>query len=234
MFILVLLPSLREALISIVIPDGSSDVWAWLSLRDPVLNLPLGWMVLISSLLLALVVIFMGARWSLRFFASAPEPEGDVPFSIGSDGRRLDIMPSTPLPQRCLGWLIWYSGLWMLLQSTYMDSCSLAVTLIIILKEYIIDGFTSAVRSNGGDPSSFRMLIDARTYEAEGRRHTAEALHALQRYLNSNPNQMDCVRKDNSSELRLRRFSQGRSHFEQPDDNSLICLRQSRRWCCIL
>lgn len=188
---------------------------AWTKWYDPVFNLPIGWITLITFLVVALITVSVGARRCMHFFASAPEPEGEVAFTIGSDGRRIDILPSTPWPQRCLGWLIFQIGMGFLLTSTYQDSCSLALTLLVLCKDAILRAVSHGldrVTGNQVEPGSLRRLISASAYEQEGKQRTEVALANLRRYVNSHKGVMETVRND--TELRLRRFSDGRGHYQ--------------------
>merc|ERR1711967_163828 len=96
-------------------------------MRDPYYDLPVG--SLLALLLMAVVTCatFQGARLGQRYFASPEEPTGDVEFIIGSDGRRIDILPPPPLSQRCLGWLLWTVGVALLLHCTNVDAVSAAI-----------------------------------------------------------------------------------------------------------
>jgi len=233
MLLCALVPSLREALISIVRPDSSSDIAAWLSWRDPVFNLPVGWIAVISCLVLVISTLLLGVRWSLYYFASTPEPEGEVPFTIGRDGRRIDILPPTPLPQRCLGWLIWQLGFFLLLQSTYLDACSLALTMLVLGKDLFIQSALQRFQAVLGaelEPNNLRTLMSTKAYEEQGKQHTAAAIAKLQRYIQTNSGAMDRVRED--TELRVRRFSDGFGHFHHPGE--FTDRREQGRVCAVL
>merc|ERR1719174_2275608 len=150
------------------------------------------------------------------YFASPPEPEGDVAFEIGRDGRRVDLgLPPLPLSQRCLGGLIWACGLTLLLHSTYSEGCSLALTLVVLFKDFI---FSILSRGTGRlrhraqlEPHQLHprlMSIDA--YEMEGKMHTVAALAQLRNYIREEG--LYAIGREDS-ELRLRRFSEGRDRF---------------------
>lgn len=234
MLLCVMLPSLREALIALVRPNSSSDYAAWLSLRDPFFNLPIGWIALISAIVVASSTILLGARWSRSFFASAAEPEGEVGFTIGSDGRRVDLLPGTPLPQRCLGWMIWLIGLVVLLESTYLDACSLGLTLLVLFADsvfFLIHGKFQEVLGSELGPENLRSMISLKTYEEQGKQHTASALAQLKHHVQTHISVMDRMHED--TELRMRRFSHGCGHFHHPGNYSEDG-EFSQGWCSIL
>lgn len=230
----VMMPAVREALVSLVRPASSSDLAAWLNLRDPAFNLPIGWIILVSALTLFVTTIVWGARYSVQFFTSPPEPDGVVDFTIGNDGRRIDILPPTPLCQQCLGWLIWLLGLIQLLQSTYSDTYSLALTLLILGKDMLIRVAAQRLQGFLGgefEPGALRPLVSTEVFEEQGKRHTAMALAKLQRHLQGDMSGMGRVRED--TELRIRRFSDGCGHYHHPTDLALV--PESRGWgCCVL
>merc|ERR1712224_252244 len=188
---------------------------AWLSVRDPFLNMPIGWIAASIIFALALGTILIGARWGLRCFASLPEPEGDAEFTVGHDGRRIDVLPATPWPQRCLGWLIWPLGIALLLQGTHMDACSVVLTLVVLCRHYVNSCFCRLFyKVEGGSlqPGNLRPLMSAKAYEEEGQNHTAAALAKLRAHLQMHSELMKGVSRD--SELSIRRFADGSKHFD--------------------
>jgi len=231
----VMMPSVRDALVSLVRPTSSSDLAAWLNLRDPAFNLPVGWIILVSALTVFVTTIVYGARYSVQFFTSPPEPDGEVAFTIGSDGRRIDILPPTPLCQQGLGWLIWLLGLLQLLQSTYSDRCSLALTLLILGKDLLIRVATQRLQGFLGgefEPGALRPLVSTEAYDEQGKRHTAAALAKLQRFLQGDSSGMGRVRED--TELRIRRFSDGCGHYHHPPTDLSLVPASRGSWCCVL
>jgi len=234
MMMCVLVPSVGQALVSIVTPSSASDVWAWLNFS--VYNVPAGWIVAVSSVAIILKTISIGARWSVMYFASPPEPEGDVPFDIGRDGRRIDLgLPSTPLPQRCLGILIWLCGLVILLQSTYSDGCSLALTVFVLFKDSIFNVLGQGwCRLRGTDQFAsyelHRHVISMEAYETEGKKHTVAALAQLRRYIRG---EGLYAFAGEEAELRMRRFCDGHERLagtRQPEtDNINKILDRERR-----
>jgi len=146
------------------------------------------------------------------YFASSPEPEGDILFEIGRDGRRIDLgLPSTPLSQRCLGILIWLCGLVLLLQSTDSDVCSLALTLLVLFEDSIFNLLGQVwCRLRGSaqfEPYQLRSrMLTTEAYETEGTRHTVAALAGLRKYIRE---EGLFAFAGEDSELRMRRFCDG-------------------------
>lgn len=206
----------------------AADLSAWLSMRDPWYNLPIGWIFLAAAVFICLI----GANLSVRYFASLPEPEGDVDFIIGSDGHRVDLMPPTPLSQRCLAWSFWLLGCGLLLSSTHVDSCSLLVLILALLKDYIVFFVQMKLAgwsSNDLQPADLRPLISRSEMQQQAMSHTERALAELQKHIKANPHMARAVRED--SELRLRRFADGGAHAHPPveqvrDDSRTQCAVQ--------
>lgn len=210
MMMCVLVPSIGQALVSIVTPSSATDLWAWLNLSF--YNVPVGWIVAVCSVAIILKTISVGARWSVAHFASPPDPEGDMLFEIGRDGRRIDLgLPPVPLSQRCLGILIWLSGIALLLQSTDSDVWSLALTLCVLFKDTIFNLLGQLhCRLRGSDqfePCHLHpRIVTMDAYEIEGKRHTVAALAQLRQYIRE---EGLFAFAGEESELRMRRFCDG-------------------------
>jgi hypothetical protein len=231
-------PEMRGALLGTIRPSSTSDIMTWLSARDPFWNLPVGW---IGAALFVVLVVWstsVGARMSMRIFASAPDPEGPVEFTIGSDGRRIDILPPTPLAQRCLGWLIWQVGIIILLESTYVDSVSFALAILVLSKDACLYQLSRGVQFAWRyelKPEVLRPLVSMATYEQEGKHRTEVAISLLRGYLQTHSAEMSRCFHSQDTELRLRRFADGCGHFSDPggvEDLSEIMHRRS--WCSVL
>mmetsp|Transcript_85219 Transcript_85219/g.264803 ORF Transcript_85219/g.264803 Transcript_85219/m.264803 type:complete len:166 (-) Transcript_85219:112-609(-) len=146
----------------------------------------------------------------MRYFASAPEPEGNVPFTIGSDGRRIDALPPVPGPQWMLGWVFWLLGMVLLLCSSHSDAFSLILFIAILLKGHAAYYLWLSTMRQSASPESFRPLISPKNFAEQSQHHTKLALEALRSHMQANPQALGRVRED--SELRLRRFADGAAH----------------------
>lgn len=214
--LLAFVPAARDALIGLVVPDGSWDWRAWVTMRDPFFHLPVGAIASAATALLAVGTVTMGANISMRHFATPPDPEGDVPFLIGADGRRVDLLPPAPLSQRCLGWIFWFLGIMVLLFSSHSDVASLLLVTYALSQEHLVHLVRQRLLELEPRcaPGSLRPLVSTAAFLDEGRRTTAAALNQLQDTIRARPDYVLSVRED--TELRLRRFSDGGSHFVPP------------------
>jgi len=217
-----LIPSIRMGLLAYLLPespDFRSGLLALLQFCDPVYGFPVGAASVFSALALAFWTINFGAKLSMGCFAGAPEPEGEVPFCIARDGRRIDVLPPVPFSQRMLGWLLWTAGLALLLSSANLDSASVSVAVLALLKDRIIHFlFLRSIAYGSRSPSEFRRLVCSSQFELQGKSHTERALADLSAYLNSASGELGgfrVVRQD--SELHLRRFSSGAPHYHEQD-----------------
>ena len=59
--LLAFVPAARDALIGLVVPDGSWDWRAWVTMRDPFFHLPVGAIASAATALLAVGTVTMGA-----------------------------------------------------------------------------------------------------------------------------------------------------------------------------
>lgn len=209
-------PAAWRALVSLVIPDGSLDWWAWLNVRDPFYDLPVGWIAALAIVLIALGTVTLGANIGMRYFASPPDVTGDVPFCIGADGRRIDELPQSPWPQKFLGWLLWLLGVVLLLFSTHSDAVSLLLLVFALLAGRLEHVWRLWwMQRSITAPGQLRTLISLTIYKEQGRHHTAAALSQLRQHLQARPEQVRRVSE--AHELRLRRFSEGGEHVHAPD-----------------
>jgi len=224
------IPAAREAFTSWVVPSSPTDWMAWLNMHDPVWGMPIGWIGAGISIAVTVSIMYTGATYSMEAFASAPDPEGNVSFGIGSDGRRVDMLPVAPMRQRSLGFVIWSLGILMLLQSTHSDAVSLVVALLALSKNHVHHAVSIRIMALSATlrPEDLRPLVNSKTYEDQGRFHTVAALAQLQSYLRENPSVVNAVREEH--ELRLRRFSNGAHHC--PPSHDADCER--RGWNCIV
>lgn len=230
MFFFTVIPTVREYLISSLWPASTSDWYAYLNARDPFFQLPIGWIVAVVVVLATCGTLSLGANISMKYFASAPEPEGDIPFVIGSDGRRIDALPPVPGPQWMLGWVFWLLGVVLLMFGSHSDTFSLAVFIVIFTKDQVAHLFQqSLMRQSGGSPGSLRPLISMSMFEEQKRHHTQLAIDALQSYVQAHPEAMRHVREE--SELRLRRFADGGAHCPRFYD---FANDEGKRMCTVL
>lgn len=199
-----------------------------LSVRDPVFQLPVGYIAVVSLSLAALGVVVAGANISVRYFASAPDPEGEIEFRIGSDGRRIDLLPPVPLPQWLFGWALWVVGAVCLLASTHVDGWSLALFVLALMPSSVIHAMQFSNLTATESPANLRPLISAADLRAQSEHNTRMALDALRAHLKVNPDSYCSVREE--SELRLRRFADGGMHSPPPYEH--IMANSSSR--CVL
>jgi hypothetical protein len=202
----------------------------FLSVRDPIFQLPVGYIAVVSLSLAALGVVVAGANISMRYFASAPDPEGDIAFVIGSDGSRLDLLPPVPLPQWLFGWALWVIGAACLLNSTHVDGWSLALLVVALIPGRVIHAFiTFGSLTATESPANLRPLISAADFRGQSDYSTRTALDALRAHLKANPDSFCSVREE--SELRLRRFADGGMHSPPPYGN---IVGSNSSWCVLL
>lgn len=212
-----LIPAARNAVLSWTLRWLPAPNWhSWLSLKDPIFDLPIGWLAFLVLLISCLVLVHLGAKLSVRYFAALPEPEGEVDFFIGVDGRRVDLLPPVPFAQRMLGWGIWLIGILFLLSSTHSDSCSVIITLAVIMKDYIEHMVRTLMMWRNVDvqPKDIRNLISSDEMHSQASATTRAALAQLQQYMKEHPHMVQTGRED--TELRLRRFREDGVHFRQP------------------
>lgn len=208
-----------------------ADLTAWIAVRDPYCDFPIGGILVMAIVVVVSCAILQGARLSQLYFASPEEPTGDVDFVIGSDGRRIDILPPAPLQQRCLGWMLWAMGVALLLRCSHDDAVSAAVFAAVLLRNRISNFFFGLLEESGASPEYFRPLISSSVYSEQSQRCTATAIAQLQNFIRGNPDEIDAV--SDNSKLHLRRFSDCKvPHFTSKvldDDNDGV-----RRCGCAL
>jgi len=226
------IPSLRQVAMS-PFSNISLDL-GWLhmvlSVRDPVFHLPVGYIAVVSLSLATLGVVVAGANISTRYFASAPDPEGEIAFVIGSDGRRIDLLPPVPFPQWLFGWALWVIGAACLLNSTHVDGWSLALLVVALIPGRVIHAFiTFGSLTATESPANLRPLISAADFRGQSEYSTRMALDALRAHLKANPDSFCSVREE--SELRLRRFADGGMHSPPPYENIAV---SNSSWCVLL
>ncbi|CAK9094473.1 unnamed protein product [Durusdinium trenchii] len=229
---LAFIPAARNALLAWTLRWLPAPNWqSWLGLKDPIFDLPIGWLAFLLVIVSCLVLVHLGAKLSVRYFAASPEPEGDIDFIIGGDGRRVDLLPPVPVSQRMLGWGIWLLGVSFLLCSTHSDTCSLLITLVVLFKDYIehVVRMWMMWRSVDVQPKDIRSLISSDEMHSQASATTKAALAQLQQYVKEHPRAVLQVRED--SELKLRRFREDGAHFRQPlisvsENSSSLCLVQ--------
>eukprot|EP00930_Biecheleria_cincta_P087685 TRINITY_DN76918_c0_g1_i1.p1 TRINITY_DN76918_c0_g1~~TRINITY_DN76918_c0_g1_i1.p1 ORF type:complete len:475 (+),score=51.41 TRINITY_DN76918_c0_g1_i1:72-1496(+) len=234
--IVVAVPAARDYVIETSmrwLPDWlSARDWSWwIALRDPWLDLPVGWLVFLAVAATCCRIVVLGANFSVRQFASAPDPEGPVDFFIDSDGRRVDRLPSAPISQKMLGWLLWSAGCSLLLSCTHSDVCNfviLALTLAWDRIQHVLWSMMMKAESSA-KPEHFRTLISQEAMQRQASAHTEKHLAQLQRHLAANPSLVRSVRDE--GELRLRRFMAGEPHARIPVEYAVD--KETSR-CCIL
>lgn len=212
------------------VPTDFADLRGWLDIRDPIYNMPIGWIGAGVGVVAILFSISVGANASMNYFASPPDPEGPVAFSISADGRRVDDLPPDPWQQLALGNFLWIAGVAMLLSSTHLDAVSsaiLAFALSISSFLHLVNQWWMAMSTK--KPSSFRQLLTQQEYDATTASRTKAAVAQLQDLLRLNPGLMNKVREE--SELRLRRFSAGGVHFQPPPEQMFDTRKSS---CALL
>merc|ERR1712154_228505 len=138
------------------------------------MQLPVGLIVVSVLVMASLSTALFGARMSMNYFSSVPMPEGDregyiwVPFAIGSDGRRIDQLPSTPLPQRMLGLWIWLIAVGLLMFSTHSDVASTLITLLALCGDHLVHQFNTMLMRQQAAPNDFRPLMSRDAYDQQG------------------------------------------------------------------
>ncbi|CAE7240837.1 unnamed protein product [Symbiodinium natans] len=211
------IPAARNVILSWAWRWLPAPEWrTWLSMRDPFFELPVGWLIFGLVMLICLVLVQLGANMAVRYFASAPEPEGEVQFIIGGDGRRVDLLPPVPVSQRMLGWAIWLSGLGFLLSGTHSDACSVVIVAVVLFKDHALHLVRTAKmwREAEVQPKDLHDLVSSSQMHAQANAATRDALEQLQKYLKEHPTAVQKVRED--TELRLRRFSVDGAHVRPP------------------
>ncbi|CAE8717977.1 unnamed protein product [Polarella glacialis] len=229
-----MVPAARDAILGYAIGwlEPATDWRGWLSLRDPFFQLPIGWLAVTIAVFASLSLIMLGANLSRRYFAQAPDPEGDVPFIIGGDGRRIDLLPPIPASQILLGWCFWLLGCLMLVSSTHVDSFSVALLVAALLKDHIIHLVVSWRRALASDvkgPGDLRPLMSGEAFREQALSHTQRAVAALQNHVRANPHIVRSVCEQ--SELRLRRFSDGGAHAQMPAE---ALGDEGSSWCSVM
>lgn len=202
-------PALRRYLFRCVVPAGG---WhALVGFRDPVYDLPLGRLTACAGLTLAAGAVACGANFGVRLFASPPELQGEVPFTIGPDGRRIDILPALPLSQRLLGWGFWLGGLALLLSSTHVDAVSLVIAAMSLawkdLAHFVWWRLLMSRGRTGG-------CLTQNQFQSQGQKHTARALAQLHAHLQANADLVHKGTWQEGVELKLRRFVDEGKHID--------------------
>jgi len=177
--------------------------------------------------IVALVTVNWGARQSLAYFAMPMDPEGDVPFTIGANGARVDDLPPRPWSQRLLGFVLWGSGVLLVLSSTHVDALSAVILVLVLSADTLMHGlWLNWIRVASTRPESLRPLMPRIAFERQGQECTEAAVRQLRATLQRDPMLFRSVKEQ--SELRLRRFSEGCAHAELPPD----ALRGPPSWSC--
>lgn len=159
----------------------------------------------VGLILAAFGVTCSAALWGW-LLASHDEPTGEVSFTIGHDGRRIDALPSPPILQRCLGLALSCTGCVVLLRSTHCEALSISVFLAAAFWDDL--AHFAVTRLGGASAAScedFREPISQKAFEAQGQSCTAIAMAQLQRHLRENPKVIRSVA--DSSVNQLHRFS---------------------------
>jgi len=213
--ILVAVPAARQMVFG-MLPFDFESCRAFLSWEDPAFGLPVGWIAIGVLLFTSFVCASCGARYSLQFFAPLPDPSGDVEFTIGSDGRRIDDV-HIAYNQRWLGVLFQVIGLGLLLLSTHSDEVSAALTLVALLKDFVLFRlWCFYMMMSATNPSSLRPLLTSADYQRQSDDHTKKSLERFQRYLRQHPAAM--AHLPDEIELRLRRFTDHGVHIRRRTD----------------
>jgi len=216
MFTCAVLPWFRELFTSFMgrfLPRSPREWYDFISARDPFFGFPLNAALVVTMLALAVPC----AHYSVKYFAPAIDPEGEIRFEIGSDGRRIDVLPSEPLPRRCLAWVLWSLGLSLALAGTHSDGWSMLLVVIALLYDHIVYYVQSVHMSPTWTPGALHagQLTSWELAQQMSQRQTERAMVALKRYVQVHPGVYSCAR-DSDSELRWRRFAENGRHFQRP------------------
>merc|ERR1740121_280368 len=204
-----------------------------LSYRDPFWDLPVGTIGTVTTVFVLAATMMFGASQSVAYFASAPDPEGDVGFTIAADGRRVDHLPPAPLQQRGLEWALWALGIGLVFRGAASAEPAVALLGAAPLRDRVWHFVEQRMMTAAAtSPESFRQLVPRDVFRRAGRVHTDEEVDALRQYAREHATLLSKMR-DGESELRLRRFVDGGAHFQQPLDLDNLDL-EGRRSCCVL
>jgi len=183
---------------------------------------------LVAILIPVSIAVVVGARWGLWWFSpnSACAP-GEVEFTIGRDGRRIDKLPADPLQQRLLGFLLGAAGMALLMCSTHSVHTSSILAVAVLLKSRVVHFLHGCGRRRGSqNPTFYRKPISGTEYHAQSRIATSQGLRELRNYAMYNPETFIGLRSV-ESELRLRRFCDGFPHYRSeifdPQDDARRC-----------
>lgn len=227
---LTFVPAARNLISSWIMVMSRSHWWYLLNAKDPFYDLPLGWIVLVLLAIIASVVVLSGARIAVLYFARPPDPDGEVPFSIGSDGRRIDHLPSDPIPQKCLAWALYIAGVALLLFSFHADTISFFAALIVVGERHIMHVLhTCWLSRHATSPMQYRRLISNEKYRDLSHQHTTRAIQQLHNHVSNNRHLYGNFQSD--SELRLRRFVDNGVHVDRRTDDML---NGQKKRCAIL
>jgi hypothetical protein len=204
-----------------------------LSYRDPFWDLPVGTIGTVTIVAVLAATMLFGASQSVAYFASAPDLEGDVGFTIAADGRRVDHLPPAPLQQRGLEWALWALGVGLVFRGAASAELAVALLGAALLRDRVWHFVEQRMMlAAATSPESFRQLVPRDVFRRAGRVHTDEEVDALRQYAREHATLLSKMR-DGESELRLRRFVDGGAHFQEPLDLDNLDL-EGRRSCCLL
>lgn len=146
-------------------------------------------------------VLFIGAVVSRCLLASPEDPVGEVSFTIGRDGRRIDTLPAAPLSQRWFGLALFYAGYGLLLFSTHHMAASGVIFLTSVFFDDIVNIALS--RSSAGPREHFCEQISQDAFDAQTKTVSSNALSELRNYIRQNPKVMRRVAADRVNNLYL-------------------------------
>lgn len=146
-------------------------------------------------------VLFISAVVSRCLLASPDHPVGEVSFTIGRDGRRIDTLPAAPLVQRWFGLALFYAGYGLLLFSTH----HMAVSGVIFLTAVFFDDIVNIAlsRASGGPREHFCEQLSQESFDAQTQTFTSTAVSELRNYIRQNPKVMRSVAGDRVNNLYL-------------------------------
>eukprot|EP00929_Paragymnodinium_shiwhaense_P112595 TRINITY_DN80848_c0_g1_i1.p1 TRINITY_DN80848_c0_g1~~TRINITY_DN80848_c0_g1_i1.p1 ORF type:complete len:493 (-),score=76.07 TRINITY_DN80848_c0_g1_i1:32-1510(-) len=227
-------PSFWTMLATTLMPYSGSLFSVVVSLKDPFYGFPVGILIIVQMVVLVLAAVLWGASSGLRYFASAPDPEGEVDFTIGMDGRRLDDLPTIPIPQRLLKRSMWLGGVALLATCSYSDAFSVTLLLIALISPRVLYYVQLAIMAREAkEAGSFRNLVSKDAYQQQSQMHTEAALASLREHVKNHPELLG--RFEDATELKLRRFTEhGQHHRAAPAAEGPPVQMQTQGWCCLM
>lgn len=124
------------------------------------------------------------------------EPVGEIFFTIGRDGRRVDKLPAAtvPLLQYVFTAMLWMLGASLVLTSTAWPIANVFVFVVVLCWNWLLH-FASCIAqwNQSSQPGQYTELISSEEVEMQMEKATAQALESLRVYLSRNPAAMQKV-----------------------------------------